>query len=126
MKTAEKFFLISFFYFTISLLNGCFLKSDSDTIDVSDAYKISSLEQWAVVTDNYIAYKAEPSPSATVKAHGRLGEVQQITGNQIVISDKVSHIWYELENGWVEEKSIRIFSNRLQAERTASKLTREN
>lgn len=122
MKTTEKLFLTSLIFLLIIFISGCFLKTDTDTIDVSDAYKISSLEQWAVITDNYVAYKSEPSALAPVKAHGRLGEVQKITGSQIVISNKSHLIWYELEDGWLEENSIRIFSNRLQAERTAEKL----
>jgi hypothetical protein len=122
LKKIKFFLLITFVAFILTFLAGCFLKTDTETIDISDAYKISSLEQWAVVTDNYVAYKTAPSSESAVKAHGRLGEVQKITGNQIVILDKKTNIWYELENGWLEEKSIRIFSNRLQAERTAEKL----
>ena len=109
------------FFFLILIIplffSGCFFKDKNKVIDISQAEQISSIEKWAVVTDSYVALKADAGNSGTIISHARKGDIFQIKGNKIVSTEKNKNdIWYKLENGWLPEKSIRIFSNKLQAE----------
>lgn len=100
----------------IFILGGCFLKPSPKEIDISAATKISSLEQWAVITIAYASFKEDAGNQFDIIAHGKQGDVHQILGNKIINSDDKKELWYEFQEGWLPQNAIRVFSNKLQAE----------
>lgn len=82
-------------------------------------------EQWAVISSPYIAYKETPISTSKIASHGRRGDIHQILGKKIVVSEdlKEKTIWYKLPDGWIEESSIYICNNQFQAKTAAKKIT---
>ena len=100
-------------------------KNKTSNISFEQIPQMSIGEQWAVISSPYIAYKETPVSTSKIANHGRRGDIHQILGKKIVVSEdlKEKTIWYKLPDGWIEENSIYICNNQLQAKTAAKKIT---
>lgn len=118
-----RFFLSFFAILMIFSFSSC-TKNKTSNISFEQIPQISIGEKWAVISSPYIAYKETPTSSANIIAHGRRGDVHQILGKKILVSEdlKEKTIWYKLPDGWIEESSIYIYNNQFQAQTSAKKI----
>lgn len=100
-------------------LVSCFLKRNENEIDISNAFKISTLESWGVIVDSYASFREEPNIDSHIVSHCRKGDVHKIIGNHIVLDNNKRVLWYQFEDGWLQESTVQIFSNKIQAEKNA-------
>lgn len=118
-----RFFLSFFAILMIFSFSSC-TKNKTSNISFEQIPQISIGEKWAVISSPYIAYKETPTSSANIIAHGRRGDVHQILGKKILVSENLKEktIWYKLPDGWIEESSIYIYNNQFQAQTSAKKI----
>ena len=119
-----KIFLSFFAILMIFNFSSC-TKNKTSNISFEQIPQMSIGEQWAVISSPYIAYKETPVSTSKIANHGRRGDIHQILGKKIVVSEdlKEKTIWYKLPDGWIEENSIYICNNQLQAKTAAKKIT---
>ncbi|WP_428768361.1 hypothetical protein V1L52_07365 [Treponema sp. HNW] len=100
-------------------------QKDEPLIDISAAEAIVPGERWALIIEPYAAYRIKPSSFASVSAHGRQGDIEKVSGTFIDIDDVHAvqgSLWYRFSSGWLPEKTVRIYSNKLKAEFAAGKM----
>ena len=112
-------FLKSFFLFLFSLFLISSCKKNKAVLDVSVFQSITPTEQWAVVVDSYVSFSADRSNKASVQANGRRGDVLKMQGEKWVKVLNGKEKWYFFEKGWLEQSSIAIYSNALQAQKAS-------
>ena len=73
--------------------------------------------EWALISDPYVACHAEAGYESPVIASFRKGEIYEIVGNCTVIVDDTKELWYAIENGWIPSSAVKVYSNKLKAEK---------
>lgn len=121
MKSSVFIFLL---ILSLTCFTGC-KKNDLDVIvfDNSEPLALAVDVEWAVIAEPYAAYKESHSWQASVKGHGRKGDVLQVIGKYL---DKNSEVWYCFENGWLPSSVITIYNNRYKAKSAADRLLKGN
>ncbi len=119
-----KILLLLFLVLMIFSFTSC-TKNKTANISFEQIPQMSLGEKWAVISSPYIAYKETPTNTANIVSHGRRGDIHQILGKKIEVSEdlKEKTIWYKLPDGWIEESSIYICNNQFQAKTAAKKIT---
>jgi len=95
-------------------------RNEKIVFDSSDSLALAMDVNWAVVSDPYVAFRSEPGYENDVKEHGRMGDILMVRGKRYYKQDGENVFWYNFDQGWLEENSIRVYDNKLKAE-TASK-----
>lgn len=85
--------------------------------------RIASENRIALVTDPYISLRDKSGNDGITVAHGRRGEIYQITGVSLVKTDGGLQTWFNLGEGWVLSSSVQIYSDRSKAESAAASLS---
>lgn len=114
----KKFFLIALALIFVS----CSKKSGFIPVDNSDPLSLQFGVEWVLITSPYVSCHAEPDYNSSVEEHLRRGEIRVLDGEQTVKTDGVFEKWYFIEEGWVSENFVRIYSNKLKAESARKKL----
>lgn len=78
--------------------------------------------EWALISDPYVACRKEAGYESATIASFRKGEIYEIKGNCTIIVDEKKELWYALEDGWIPSSAVRVFSNKLKAEKAKSTL----
>ena len=105
--------------------SSCLQQKEEPLIDISAAEAVVPGERWALIIEPYAAYRIKPSFSASVSAHGRQGDIEKVSGTFIdtdSVSDEHGILWYCFSSGWLPEKTVRVYSNKLKAEFAAGKI----
>lgn len=121
----KKIFFAVFLLFLCLSLSSCFRRQEEPLIDISAAESLVPGEQWALIIEPYAAYRIKPGFSAAVSAHGRQGDIEKVSGTFIdtdSVSDEHGILWYCFSSGWLPEKTVRVYSNKLKAEFAAGKI----
>lgn len=121
----KKIFFAVFLFFLCLSLSSCFRRQEELLIDISAAEAVVPGERWALIIEPYAAYRIKPSFSASVSAHGRQGDIEKVSGTFIDIDDVHAvqgSLWYCFSSGWLPEKAVRVYSNKLKAEFAAGKV----
>lgn len=121
--TLKKIQIALLFFFIILSLNSC--KKEQKAVDISIFQSISATEQWAVVKDSYVAFYEEADKTAPIQANGRKGDILEIQGEKWLVKKNIKEKWFLFENGWLEESSISIYANALQAKKASENLVKE-
>ena len=87
--------------------------------------ELSPRVEWALVSDPYVACRQEASYESPTVASFRKGEIYEIKGNCRIIVDGKKELWYAIEEGWVPSSTVKVYSNKLKAEK-AKKEMRKN
>lgn len=109
--------LISFILVTVSCSR---VQKEPLPLDNSDPHSLSSDVNWLVVTEPYVAAKKEPDWNSAVSFHAKKGDIFEIKGKSYSQKNKV---WYIVENGFLEDKSVSVFTNYYQAQNYSINLT---
>lgn len=117
----------------LSLMAAGCKKEKSIEINSSDFMTITPDLQWAVISVPYAAFLETCSYDASVKSHGRGGDVLLVTGKEFVRkpADENSssrnksnnaelETWYKFTQGCISSSYVKIYDTKQKAE-TASK-----
>lgn len=121
----KKIFFAVFLFFLCLSLSSCFRRQEEPLIDISAAESLVPGEQWALIIEPYAAYRIKPSFTAGISAHGRQGDIEKVSGTFIDVdsaSRERAMLWYCFPSGWLPEKTVRVYSNKLKAEFAAGKI----
>ena len=77
---------------------------------------------WALVSDPYVACRKEAGYEYPTVASFRKGDIYEIKGNCTLLVDEVKEVWYAIGDGWVPSSSVKVYSNKLRAEKAKSQL----
>lgn len=111
--------MLLFVAFFCILLVSCNKNKQGVVADLSDLESVSIQEQWAMIFEPYVALRKEPTENSDISAHCRRGDVFLVKGSSIQTRNGQTEMWYDLGSGWILGSSIRIYSNKLQAENAA-------
>ena len=78
--------------------------------------------EWALVSDPYVACRKEAGYEFETIASFRKGELHEIKGNCTVLVDDTKELWYALGDGWVPSRAVKVYSNKLKAEKAKKEL----
>ena len=78
--------------------------------------------EWALVSDPYVACRKEAGYEFETIASFRKGELHEIKGNCTVLVDDTKELWYALGDGWVPSSAVKVYSNKLKAEKAKKEL----
>lgn len=121
----KKIFFAVFLFFLCLSLSSCFRRQEEPLIDISAAESLVPGEQWALIIEPYAAYRIKPSFTAGISAHGRQGDIEKVSGTFIDADSAFREramLWYCFSSGWLPEKTVRVYSNKLKAEFAAGKM----
>ncbi len=121
MKTKKiaYLFIISAVLVFCGLFCGCEKNENTKTIELPEEFTFTSDELWAVFTEPYSPFYAEPDSLSDIEAHARRGDVVPLTGRRI---SPGKELWYHFEKGWVPQNSVTLYTNRLKAQNAAKAL----
>lgn len=113
----------------VSCLLSCKKKEDQMILDFSVFENISTVDEWAVITDPYVAYHEQAGNDSDVTAHGRRADIILIKGKKYIQEKRNSKnnpeenvLWYYFDQGWLSSTSIKVYSNKLQAEKVSKEI----
>ncbi len=110
----KKVWFTALFCVLFSLLS-CSSKGKTIKFDDSDPLAIDVEIQWAVIAAPYAACRKQPDYNSETINHFRKGALVQIKGQQTVNTDGLYEKWYNFDEGWVTETSLKVYSNKLKA-----------
>ena len=103
----------------IALLVSCSQHNSIKSIILPSTPIISTDERFALVIDPYISMRDQPGENGITVAHGRRGEIFEITGKKILKDGRDTVLWVNLGSGWVVSASVEFYSSKDKA-KTAS------
>ena len=82
---------------------------------------------WALISDPYVACHQDASYESSTIASFRKGELYEIKGNRTIVidrgeKDEKKELWYAIENGWIPSSAVKVYSNKLKAEKAKNEL----
>ena len=78
--------------------------------------------EWGLIADPYVACHQEAGYESVVIASFRKGEIYEIKGRCTVVVDETKELWYAIENGWIPSSAVKVYSNKLKAEKAKKSL----
>lgn len=78
--------------------------------------------EWGLIADPYVACHQEAGYESVVIASFRKGEIYEIRGRCTVAVDDTKELWYAIEDGWIPSSAVKVYSNRLKAEKALKEL----
>lgn len=118
MKTKSLFILFSLCFF----IWGCTKKSDVLEFETTDPKALQPGVEWLLVESPYASCHENAGYDEDVTNHLRRGEIRMVKGNQTVKTDGIIEKWYLIDEGWMPDSSVHIYSNRLKAENAKKSL----
>ncbi len=123
----KKFFYVSFILFFLLSFSSC---QKRNLIEVnSSSLEIAPDLQWALIVVPYAAFREDSSFSSQVKGSARKGEIFVVKGKKSIREESNGDdnsldrtIWYNFEQGWLDESLVRIYDTKLKAQNAAKRL----
>ncbi|MBO5608560.1 MAG: hypothetical protein J5930_11840 [Treponema sp.] len=116
---------IALLAFAAILVSSC-RKEKSINVANLESLSLTPGVEWAVVQEPYAAFRKGPSYEESVVSQTRRGEVLQVVGKSYVTTgsgrSKSVSMWYKFEEGWLDERSIILYDNRLKAQKASDNL----
>ena len=86
----------------------------------SDSLALAVDIEWAVISDPYVTFREEHEWESKETAHGKRGDVLQVKGTSYSTENEK---WVKFSEGFLPAKSVKIFSNKFQAENISRGMT---
>lgn len=115
-SACRKFFL--FILIVLALLaSSC--KKNNGQLEMQELAPedLSPRIEWALIADPYVACRNEAGYESATVASFRKGEIYEIRGRCTVAVDDSKELWYALEEGWIPSSAVKVYSNKLKAEK---------
>lgn len=116
----KKFFL---FIFIVSMIfTACSRKDQPLVLNPQDEKDTAPGVEWILILSPYVPCHENAGYESAVTKHLRRGAIRRSDGNCFVNTDGNSEKWYSVEEGWLPENTLEVFSNKLKAEKALSEL----
>lgn len=112
--------IIGLLFVLIIIFSSCSRNKMGVPADLSTIENVVANGEWVVIVTPYAAFKNEPNKNASSSSHGRRGDVLFVLGKSLQKEENHTVVWYKLEQGWISESDLLIYSNKLQAEYASS------
>lgn len=123
----KKFFYINLILFCLLSFVSCqkrnLIELNSNTLDIAPDL------QWALIVVPYAAFRADCTFSSQVQGSARKGEIFVVKGKKSISEESNGEdnsldktIWYNFEQGWLDESLVRIFDTKLKAQNAAKRI----
>ena len=125
----KKLFLLTII-FSALIFSGCGEKKEIEfSFPYNDPLAYLPGSSWALVKDPLVGLRESDSYESKVQNHVRRGDILEVTGKRISTrknadGQKVVSVWYGFEDGWLEASTVKIYDNKMQAEKAAAKLNK--
>lgn len=123
----KKFFYVSLILFFLLSFASC-QKRNSIEIN-SSSLEIAPDLQWALIVVPYAAFRADSSFSSQVQGSARKGEIFVVKGKKSIREESNGDensldrtVWYNFEQGWLDESLVRIYDTKLKAQNAAKRI----
>ncbi len=103
---------------TLLFFTSCLEKNDSISFREEDLKAIEIEDRWAVVSEPYVSCREKPAYDARIVRNLRRGTLEKVEGEKTVTTDGKAEKWIAFSDGWVPSASVRVYSNRLRAEKS--------
>lgn len=110
MRAKVLFFIFSFVVFSCS--------KKEKALPLPDENLLSLSVKWALVISPVSSLKKEASTNSQNMESVKIGDILQVKGLKFVDGEK----WYMFENGFLEEREVKIYQNYFQAENAQKKM----
>ena len=118
MKRNNRFFLC-ILALSAAFCASCAKNTSLGTLDLPSTPAVSESNRYALVLDPYISLRDKPGDQGVTVAHGRRGEIHEVTGKKIIETQSENEVWVNLGSGWVSSLSVELYSSREKAETAA-------
>jgi len=118
---AKKYILAFFCVGLIILFVSCERHNTISTLILPSTPIISTVDRFALVIDPYISLRDQPGENGITVAHGRRGEIYEITGKKIIKTGHDTIPWVNLGAGWVIAKSVELYSSHDKAKNASER-----
>ncbi len=109
----------------MAIFTSCGQKTSLSRIDLPSYSIIASDGRFALIVDPYVSLRDQPGESGITIAHGRRGDIFEISGKKTVEGDERRELWLDLGKGWVLSSSVELYSSRDTATTAASRFADE-
>ncbi|MCH5282632.1 MAG: hypothetical protein J1E59_03155 [Treponema sp.] len=107
----------------LSSLLSCSKKFGNEIeLDASDPLATAPDVQWALVVVPYASFKKDTSWNSQTAGYCKQGECFPILARSVFTVEGKTENWYRFEEGWLPENMIKIYANKLRAEKAAQNL----
>jgi hypothetical protein len=100
---------------------SCAKNTSLGTLELPSTPVVSTSDRYALVLDPYISLRDQPGTQGVTVAHGRRGEIYEVTGKKIVETQNDNEVWVNLGSGWVTTQAVELYSSREKAETAAAR-----
>lgn len=118
----KKIILVLFFSLILLFLFCSCNQQRGKVVELQPTPDLGLGSEWALVTDPYAIFRSTYDIASESSAHGRRGDVLQVIGKKIITEEKKQTFWYQFEEGWLPETSVKIYPNELKANAAALEL----
>lgn len=105
--------------FLVVICTSCAKNTSLGTLELPSTPAVSASDRYALVLDPYISLRDKPGNQGVTVAHGRRGEIHEVTGKKIIEKLNENEVWVNLGSGWVSSESVELYSSREKAETAA-------
>jgi hypothetical protein len=112
-------FVICILVLAAAFFASCAKNTSLGTLELPSTPAVSTSDRYALVLDPYISLRDKPGEQGVTVAHGRRGEIHEVTGKKIIERLNENEVWVNLGTGWVLSDSVELYSSREKAETAA-------
>ena len=113
----RKLFVFSVLIFICGVFFSCKKNNGQLELQNLSPEDLSPRIEWALISDPYVACRKEAGYESQTVSSFRKGEIHEIKGNCTIIVDDTKELWYALGEGWVPSSAVKVYSNKLKAEK---------
>ncbi|MCR4941144.1 MAG: hypothetical protein K5930_13745 [Treponemataceae bacterium] len=99
---------------------SCKINKAGKPADIDKIEGLATSKEWTVISSPYAAYRAGTSFSSDVIANGRQGDICEVKGKKLEVSERGTVIWYYSDEGWLSENDVLLCTNKMQADKASS------
>jgi len=89
-------------------------KSLNIELDNTEPLALAVDIEWAVISDPYVTFREVQEWTGKDSGHGKKGDVLQVKGYSY---SSTNEKWVKFDNGYLPLKSVKIFTNKFQADK---------
>ncbi|GMO68325.1 MAG: hypothetical protein Ta2A_16540 [Treponemataceae bacterium] len=119
-KTTANILLLTAALIAAAFLLGSCAKKHNLATDFSNNPDMEYGLQWALITDVFVTFYAEPDIFSMHLGNDRRGDIKLVRGVTSVNKDGEITLWYNFDEGWLPESVLSIYQNKLQAQTVAA------
>lgn len=121
MKQTPGFFLALALLASVSVVS-CAKNTSIASLQFPSTPAVSTENRFALVIDPYVTLRDIPGEKGITMANGRRGDIYEVTGSRIIPEGVIHAVWLNLGKGWVNSRSVQLYSSEERAQTAADAL----